>query len=71
MHRGAGDTAGRQNHHDFDVVTADGREPRWGEIVYQEHFEDTHKSEAFDRYLEERNVSQYKRPDDPPLAVNQ
>jgi ketosteroid isomerase-like protein len=24
---------------------------RWGKIVYQEDFEDTHKSEAFERYL--------------------
>jgi ketosteroid isomerase-like protein len=24
---------------------------RWGRIVYQEDFEDTHKSEAFERYL--------------------
>jgi ketosteroid isomerase-like protein len=24
---------------------------RWGKITYQEDFEDTHKSEAFDRYL--------------------
>jgi ketosteroid isomerase-like protein len=24
---------------------------RWGKIVYQEDFEDTHKIEAFDRYL--------------------
>ena len=26
---------------------------RWGKIVYQEDFEDTHKVEAFDRYLAE------------------
>jgi ketosteroid isomerase-like protein len=25
---------------------------RWGKIVYQEDFEDTHKSEAFEQYLE-------------------
>lgn len=25
---------------------------RWGKITYQEDFEDTHKSEAFDRFLE-------------------
>jgi len=25
---------------------------RWGKIVYQEDFEDTHKSEAFDQYLQ-------------------
>jgi hypothetical protein len=24
---------------------------RWGKITYQEDFEDTHKSEAFDQYL--------------------
>lgn len=27
---------------------------RWGKITYQEDFEDTHKSEAFDRLLEAR-----------------
>jgi uncharacterized protein (TIGR02246 family) len=27
---------------------------RWGKIVYQEDFEDTHKVEAFDRYLAQR-----------------
>jgi ketosteroid isomerase-like protein len=25
---------------------------RWGKIVYQEDYEDTHKSEAFEQYLE-------------------
>ncbi len=25
---------------------------RWGRIVYQEDFEDTHKSEAFERYVQ-------------------
>jgi len=28
---------------------------RWGKIVYQEDFEDTHKVEAFDRYLTQRS----------------
>jgi hypothetical protein len=28
---------------------------RWGKIVYQEDFEDTHKVEAFDRYLAQRS----------------
>ena len=27
---------------------------RWGKIYYQEDFEDTHKVEAFDHYLEQR-----------------
>jgi uncharacterized protein (TIGR02246 family) len=27
---------------------------RWGKITYQEDFEDTHKSETFDRYLQDR-----------------
>ena len=30
---------------------------RWGRIFYQEDFEDTHKSEAFDRYLAETRGS--------------
>jgi hypothetical protein len=29
----------------------------WGKIVYQEDFEDTHKAEAFDRYLTPRGLS--------------
>lgn len=29
----------------------------WGKIVYHEDFEDTHKSEAFDRYLAARRAS--------------
>jgi ketosteroid isomerase-like protein len=29
----------------------------WGKIVYQEDFEDTHKVEAFDRYLATRGVN--------------
>jgi len=28
----------------------------WGKIVYQEDFEDTHKVEAFDRYLADREA---------------
>ena len=30
---------------------------RWGKITYQEDFEDTHKSEAFDRYLRAARAS--------------
>jgi ketosteroid isomerase-like protein len=30
---------------------------RWGKIVYQEDFEDTHKSEAFERLLKAANAS--------------
>jgi ketosteroid isomerase-like protein len=30
---------------------------RWGKIIYQEDFENTHKSEAFDRYLENLQVA--------------
>jgi ketosteroid isomerase-like protein len=30
---------------------------RWGKITYQEDFEDTHKSEAFDRYLRTARAS--------------
>jgi ketosteroid isomerase-like protein len=42
-----------------DVVVYDNRailfaRARWGKIWYQEDFEDTHKSEAFDRYLRGR-----------------
>jgi ketosteroid isomerase-like protein len=45
-----------------DVVAYDNRailfaRARWGKIQYQEDFEDTHKSEAFDRYLQERRSS--------------
>lgn len=29
----------------------------WGKIVYHEDFEDTHKAEAFDRYLARREAS--------------
>jgi ketosteroid isomerase-like protein len=29
----------------------------WGKIVYHEDFEDTHKAEAFDRYLTPRGLS--------------
>jgi ketosteroid isomerase-like protein len=47
-----------------DVVVYDNRailfaRARWGKIVYQEDFEDTHKSEAFDRYLQERRSSSH------------
>jgi hypothetical protein len=28
----------------------------WGKVVYQEDFEDTHKVEAFERYLERERV---------------
>jgi ketosteroid isomerase-like protein len=31
---------------------------KWGKIVYQEDFEDTHKVEAFDRYLATRSSGQ-------------
>ena len=30
---------------------------RWGKITYQEDFEDTHKSEAFDQYLRTARAS--------------
>lgn len=43
-------------HDDQGMVVYDNRavlfvRARWGKIVYQEDFEDTHKSEAFERYL--------------------
>jgi ketosteroid isomerase-like protein len=45
-----------------DVLVYDNRailfaRARWGKILYQEDFEDTHKSEAFDRYLQQRRLS--------------
>jgi ketosteroid isomerase-like protein len=50
----AGDEAGNEVYANRAVLYA---AARWGKITRQEDFEDTHKVEAFDRWLDERGVA--------------